>query len=46
MKARCGHIEAEMEESSSDYEKEKLKERLARLTGGIAVLSVGGITRV
>lgn len=43
---RCNLIKAEIEESSSDYDKEKLQERLAKLSGGIAVLRVGGITEV
>ncbi|MCL4168984.1 UNVERIFIED_CONTAM: hypothetical protein GTU68_023155, partial [Idotea baltica] len=44
--ARCTTIRAEIGETSSDYDKEKLEERLAKLAGGIAVLRVGGITEV
>jgi chaperonin GroEL len=42
--ARCNQIRAQVEESSSDYDKEKLQERLAKLSGGVAVIRVGGIT--
>ena len=44
--ARCAQIRAQIEETSSDYDKEKLQERLAKLSGGVAVLRVGGITEV
>ncbi len=44
--ARCNQIRNEMENSSSDYDKEKLAERLARLSGGVAVIKVGGATEV
>lgn len=44
--ARCKQIRAQIEETSSDYDKEKLQERLAKLSGGVAVLRVGGITEV
>jgi chaperonin GroEL len=42
--ARCGQIRAQVEESTSDYDKEKLQERLAKLSGGVAVIRVGGAT--
>ncbi len=44
--ARCKQIRTQAEETSSDYDKEKLQERLAKLSGGVAVLRVGGITEV
>ncbi len=44
--ARCNQIRNEMENSTSDYDKEKLAERLARLSGGVAVIKVGGATEV
>ncbi len=44
--ARCAQIKAQIEETSSDYDKEKLQERLAKLSGGVAVLRVGGATEV
>ena len=44
--ARCGQIRAQIEETSSDYDKEKLQERLAKLAGGVAVIRVGGATEV
>ncbi|AIL65967.1 molecular chaperone GroEL [Rickettsiales bacterium Ac37b] len=44
--ARCSQIKAHIEETSSDYDKEKLQERLAKLAGGVAVLKVGGATEV
>jgi chaperonin GroEL len=46
IKARCDQIKSEISESTSDYDKEKLEERLAKLSGGVAVLKVGGITEV
>ncbi len=46
IEARCKQIKAQIEETSSDYDKEKLQERLAKLSGGVAVLRVGGITEV
>jgi len=46
IEARCKQIRAQIEETSSDYDKEKLQERLAKLSGGVAVLRVGGITEV
>ena len=44
--ARCAQIKAQIEETTSDYDKEKLQERLAKLSGGVAVLKVGGSTEV
>lgn len=41
IKNRCDEIRHQMEESTSDYDKEKLQERLARLSGGVAVIRVG-----
>jgi len=43
---RCGQIKAQIEETTSDYDKEKLQERLAKLAGGVAVIKVGGATEV
>jgi chaperonin GroEL len=42
--ARCAQIRAQIEDTSSDYDKEKLQERLAKLSGGVAVIRVGGAT--
>jgi len=39
-------IKAQIEETTSDYDKEKLQERLAKLAGGVAVIKVGGATEV
>ena len=44
IKARCGQIRGQVEDTSSDYDKEKLQERLAKLAGGVAVIRVGGAT--
>ncbi|HEY2480628.1 MAG TPA: TCP-1/cpn60 chaperonin family protein, partial [Caulobacteraceae bacterium] len=44
--ARIGQIKAQIEETTSDYDKEKLQERLAKLAGGVAVVRVGGSTEV
>ena len=44
IKARVGQIKAQIEATSSDYDKEKLQERLAKLAGGIAVIKVGAAT--
>ena len=41
---RCSQIRAQIEESTSDYDKEKLQERLAKLSGGVAIIRVGGAT--
>jgi chaperonin GroEL len=46
IQARIGQIKNEIEESTSDYDKEKLQERLAKLAGGVAVLNVGAATEV
>lgn len=46
IEARCNQIRKQIEETSSDYDKEKLQERLAKLAGGVAVLRVGGVTEV
>jgi len=44
IEARCGQIRSAVENTSSDYDKEKLQERLAKLAGGVAVIKVGGVT--
>ncbi|MGR9170651.1 chaperonin GroEL [Rhizobium sp. KDH_Rht_773_N] len=44
--ARIGQIKAQIEETTSDYDKEKLQERLAKLAGGVAVIRVGGSTEI
>jgi chaperonin GroEL len=44
--ARVGQIKAQMETTTSDYDREKLQERLAKLSGGVAVLYVGAATEV
>lgn len=46
IEARCSQIRAQVEESSSDYDREKLQERLAKLAGGVAVIRVGGATEI
>jgi len=46
IKGRVNQIRAEMEKSDSDYDKEKLQERLAKLSGGVAVIQVGAATEV
>jgi chaperonin GroEL len=46
IQGRCNQIRAQVEESSSDYDKEKLQERLAKLAGGVAVIKVGAATEV
>jgi chaperonin GroEL len=46
IKGRVDQINAEIEESSSDYDKEKLQERVAKLSGGVAVVKVGAATEV
>jgi chaperonin GroEL len=46
IQARIAQIKTEIEETSSDYDREKLKERLAKLAGGVAVIRVGGATEV
>jgi chaperonin GroEL len=44
--ARCAQIRAQIEDTTSDYDREKLQERLAKLAGGVAVVRVGGATEV
>jgi chaperonin GroEL len=44
IKARVGQIEVQVEETTSDYDREKLQERLAKLVGGVAVIKVGAAT--
>jgi len=44
VKARCAQIKKQIEETTSDYDREKLQERLAKLSGGVAILKVGGTT--
>jgi chaperonin GroEL len=44
--ARCNQIRTQAEETTSDYDREKLQERLAKLAGGVAVIKVGGSTEV
>ncbi|RYY07623.1 MAG: chaperonin GroEL, partial [Alphaproteobacteria bacterium] len=46
IKGRCNQIRAQIEETTSDYDREKLQERLAKLAGGVAVIRVGGSTEV
>jgi chaperonin GroEL len=46
IQARCGQMRGQIEETSSDYDKEKLQERLAKLAGGVAVIRVGGATEI
>ncbi len=46
IEARIGQIKAQIESTTSDYDKEKLQERLAKLAGGVAVIRVGGSTEV
>jgi chaperonin GroEL len=46
IEARCAQIKAQIEETTSDYDREKLQERLAKLAGGVAVIKVGGSTEV
>src|SRR3982075_4260297 len=46
IQARIGAIKAQIEDTTSDYDKEKLQERLAKLAGGVAVLRVGGATEI
>ncbi len=43
---RCNQIRAQIEETTSDYDREKLQERLAKLAGGVAVIRVGGATEI
>jgi chaperonin GroEL len=46
IKGRCEQIRAQIEETTSDYDREKLQERLAKLAGGVAVIKVGAATEV
>ncbi|MBN9060824.1 MAG: chaperonin GroL [Rhizobiales bacterium 65-9] len=46
IEGRVGQIKAQIEETTSDYDREKLQERLAKLAGGVAVIRVGGSTEV
>jgi chaperonin GroEL len=46
IEGRCNQIRAQVEDSSSDYDKEKLQERLAKLGGGVAVIKVGAATEM
>ncbi|MEC7191798.1 MAG: chaperonin GroEL, partial [Pseudomonadota bacterium] len=46
IEARCNQIRAQADETTSDYDREKLQERLAKLAGGVAVIRVGGATEV
>jgi len=46
IEARCNQIRQQIEETTSDYDREKLQERLAKLAGGVAVIRVGGATEV
>src|ERR671936_844794 len=46
IQARCTQIRQQIEETTSDYDREKLQERLAKLAGGVAVIRVGGATEV
>ncbi len=46
IEARIGQLKSQIEETTSDYDREKLQERLAKLAGGVAVIRVGGATEV
>ncbi|GAB5471287.1 MAG: chaperonin GroEL [Rhodospirillales bacterium] len=46
IEGRCGQIRRQIDETTSDYDREKLQERLAKLSGGVAVIRVGGATEV
>jgi chaperonin GroEL len=46
IQGRCTQLRAQIEETTSDYDKEKLQERLAKLAGGVAVIRVGGATDI
>ena len=46
IQARIGQLKAQVEETTSDYDREKLQERLAKLAGGVAIIRVGGATEV
>lgn len=44
--ARCGQLKRQIDETTSDYDREKLQERLAKLSGGVAVIRIGGATEI
>ena len=46
IEARCGQIRQQIDNTTSDYDREKLQERLAKLAGGVAVIKVGGATEI
>jgi chaperonin GroEL len=46
IESRVNQIRAQIEETSSDYDREKLQERVAKLAGGVAVIKVGAATEV
>jgi chaperonin GroEL len=46
IKERVGQIKSQINDATSDYDKDKLKERLAKLSGGVAVINIGAITEV
>ncbi|MBW8058718.1 MAG: chaperonin GroEL, partial [candidate division NC10 bacterium] len=46
IEGRCSQIRAQIDETTSDYDREKLQERLAKLAGGVAVIRVGGATEI
>jgi chaperonin GroEL len=46
IEGRCTQLRAQIEQTTSDYDKEKLRERLAKLAGGVAIIRVGGATEV
>ena len=46
IEARCDQIRKQIDETTSDYDREKLQERLAKLAGGVAVIKVGGASEV
>ncbi|MDR0580777.1 MAG: chaperonin GroEL [Holosporaceae bacterium] len=46
IEARCGQIKKQMQDTTSDYDREKLQERLAKLSGGVAVIRIGGATEI
>ncbi len=46
IQARCGQIRVQIDDTTSDYDREKLQERLAKLAGGVAVIRVGGATEI
>ncbi|MBR1734668.1 MAG: chaperonin GroEL [Alphaproteobacteria bacterium] len=46
IEARCGQLKSQIQETTSDYDREKLQERLAKLSGGVAVIRIGGATEI